>query len=33
MHGIPQPPEKISIVSEGKQGPLWTWLVLCDDST
>ena len=34
MHGIPQPPDKDSMVSdEWSQSPLWTWLVLCDDRT
>ena len=33
MHGIPQPPDKNSMVSEWRQSPLWTWLVLCDDRT
>ena len=33
MHEAPQPSGDVSLVSEEKQSPLWTWLVLCDDCT
>ena len=33
MHGLPTMANDASIISEGSQKPLWTWLVLCDDST
>lgn len=33
MHGVPQASDDNSLVSEESQSPLWTWLVLCDDST
>lgn len=32
MHEVSEMTSDISIDAEGKQKPLWTWLVLCDDS-
>lgn len=32
MHDIPRPSNNASLTSEGKQVPLWCWLMLCDDS-
>jgi hypothetical protein len=33
MHELSTVSSDVSIDAEGKQRPLWSWLVLCDDST
>ena len=32
MHQLSEAPLNDSIMAEGMQQPLWSWLVLCDDS-
>lgn len=33
MHPLAATSDDVSIDNEGKQRPLWLWLILCDDST